>query len=264
MVRGQTTTTTSFAMLGMLAVQPWSSYELTTQIRRSLARFWPRAASKLYEEPRKLVALGLATAQPRLHGRRRRTVYTITPAGRQVLARWLAEPAAPPVLESEQLLKVFLADHGTRADLLATLAAARSWAREMAALDGQIAAGYLSGEAPFPHRAALNTIVGRYLSDLSEVTERWADWATSVMQSWPQDMALAEPDRDTLRLVAGRAGPTDRADLPGPADPVGSAGLAGPIGSAGPAGPIGSAGPAGPIDSAGPADLSDPAGRADR
>ncbi|MEU6700829.1 helix-turn-helix transcriptional regulator [Pseudonocardia sp. NPDC046786] len=205
MVRGRSTTTTSFAMLGMLAVQPWSSYELTTQIRRSLSRFWPRAASKLYEEPRKLVELGLATAETRLHGRRRRTVYTITPEGRRVLARWLAEPAAPPVLESEQLLKVFLADHGSRADLLATIASTRAWAREMAGFDGGIAEGYLGDEPPFPQRAALNTLVGRYLSDISEATERWADWATSVVESWPEDMAVAGPDREALRVVAERA-----------------------------------------------------------
>ncbi|BBG02436.1 hypothetical protein Pdca_36450 [Pseudonocardia autotrophica] len=192
-------------MLGMLAVQPWSSYELTTQIRRSLARFWPRAASKLYEEPRKLVALGLATAQPRLHGRRRRTVYTITPEGRRVLARWLAEPAVPPVLESEQLLKVFLADHGERTDLLATIASTRAWAREMAALDGEIAEGYLRHEAPFPQRAALNTLVGRYLSDISEATEQWADWATAVVESWPEDTTAAGPDEDALRVVSARA-----------------------------------------------------------
>jgi len=37
-------------------------YELTQQMGRSLGRIWPRAASKLYEEPKKLVAAGLARA----------------------------------------------------------------------------------------------------------------------------------------------------------------------------------------------------------
>src|SRR4051794_33638678 len=44
-------TTTSHAILGLLAIQPWSTYELTRQMDRSLGRFWPRAHSKLYEEP---------------------------------------------------------------------------------------------------------------------------------------------------------------------------------------------------------------------
>ena len=53
-------TTTSYAILGLLAVRPWSTYELTRQMDRSLGRFWPRAESKLYEEPKKLAAQGLA------------------------------------------------------------------------------------------------------------------------------------------------------------------------------------------------------------
>lgn len=215
--RGRTLTTTSFATLGLLAVRSWSTYELTRQIRRSLARFWPRAASKLYEEPRKLVTLGLATAETQTQGRRRRTVYTITPQGRAELARWLAEPATPPSMESEQLLKVFLADHGTRDDLLRTIAATREWARGQAAVDGAIARSYLGGDAPFPDRAALNTLVGRYLSDLSEATERWADWATAVVESWPEDISAAAPDRAALQTVADRdPAPAD----PTPADPA--------------------------------------------
>jgi len=59
---GRPLSTTTYAILGLLAVQPWSTYELTRQMDRSLGRMWPRAQSKLYEEPKKLVALGLATA----------------------------------------------------------------------------------------------------------------------------------------------------------------------------------------------------------
>ena len=49
-------TGTTYAVLGLLAVQPWSTYELTQQMERTLGRVWPRAQSKLYEEPKKLVA----------------------------------------------------------------------------------------------------------------------------------------------------------------------------------------------------------------
>lgn len=204
MPRGQTPTTTSYATLGLLAVQPWSTYELTNQIRRSLARFWPRATSKLYEEPRKLVDLGFATGETQHQGRRRRTVYTITAEGRRALAAWLAERASPPALESEQLLKVFLADHGTRQDLLRTIAATRDWARETAAVDAAIARSYLDGDAPFPDRAGLNTLVGRYLSDVSAAVERWAEWAGAVVETWPDDLADLPVDTAALREIAGR------------------------------------------------------------
>ena len=56
-------TPTSYAILGLLAIKPWTTYELATQVERTVKRFWPRTRSKLYEEPKKLVAAGLAVAQ---------------------------------------------------------------------------------------------------------------------------------------------------------------------------------------------------------
>jgi len=126
-------TTTSYAVLGLLAIKPWSSYELTQQMDRSLGRVWPRAVSKLYEEPKKLATHGLASSAVQQSGQRTRTVYTITAKGRQALADWLGQPGDGPVLEYEQLLKVFFAENGTKTDLLATLASAQAWAQARSA-----------------------------------------------------------------------------------------------------------------------------------
>src|SRR4029077_18661350 len=54
---------TSFAILGLLSIQPFTTYELAQQMDRTVSWFWPRAASMIYEEPKKLVAEGLATSQ---------------------------------------------------------------------------------------------------------------------------------------------------------------------------------------------------------
>jgi PadR family transcriptional regulator, regulatory protein AphA len=89
MSREPTLTTTSYAILGLLAVKSWTTHELVQQVDRSLRRIWPRAQSRLYEEPKKLVAHGLARAEDDPVGRRRRTRYTITRRGRTVLAAWL-------------------------------------------------------------------------------------------------------------------------------------------------------------------------------
>jgi PadR family transcriptional regulator AphA len=204
---------TSYAILGLLAIRPWSTYELTQQMHRSLRRFWPRAQSKLYEEPKRLAELGLATATLELVGRRRRTRYAATPEGRRELARWLGESAAPPVLESEQLLKVFFAEHGTKVDLLTTLEGARSWAEASLNQDAQIAASYVTGSGPFPARTAQLALVGRYLSDFADMTRRWAQWATEEVAAWPEDIAAAPPSVDTLRVLAGR-GPDAELEQP--------------------------------------------------
>jgi DNA-binding PadR family transcriptional regulator len=208
-------TPTSYALLGLLAIKPWTTYELAQQMDRTLSRFWPRARSKLYEEPRKLVARGLATATEDAVGRRRRTIYAITAKGRRALAAWVAEPGEGPVLEYEQLLKVFFADHGTRDDLLRQLAAARAWAHERTLVNVEVGQSYLEGRGPFPERAALNMVVGRFLDDLLETVDRWADWAEGVVSTWPEDPAEAQTDLEELEATVRQAG-ARASRFPGP------------------------------------------------
>jgi PadR family transcriptional regulator AphA len=198
-------TTTSYSILGLLAVQPWSTYELTRQMNRSLGRFWPRAESKLYEEPKKLVAQGLAVATAEGVGRRPRTVYTITDAGRAALAEWLHAPGAGPVLEFEQLLKVWFSDHGTKADALASLAAARAWAAEQNEENKRAARAYEAGQGPFQHRAAQNMLAGAFLTDFCLLVARWAEWASGHVERWPDDPGQAVADPASMAAIAERA-----------------------------------------------------------
>ena len=97
-------TATSFALLGLLGVKPWTAYELVAQTRRSLHYVWPRSEAHLYAELKRLVERGHATAEV-VEGRgRQRTRYTITPLGRAALEAWLATEPAPPMLEIEGVL----------------------------------------------------------------------------------------------------------------------------------------------------------------
>ena len=198
-------TTTSYAVLGLLAIKPWSSYELTQQMDRSLGRVWPRAVSKLYEEPKKLVAHGLARSSIERTGRRARTVYAITAAGRRALRGWLAEPGQGPVLEFEQLLKVFFADQGTPADVLATLAAAQDWARARSQESLAIGEQYAEGGGPFPERAAVLQLTSRFLTDFYLLVSDWATWAAGIVASWPDDPRQAIPDPSVLAETIRRA-----------------------------------------------------------
>ncbi|MGI5399230.1 PadR family transcriptional regulator [Streptomyces sp. CA-135486] len=198
-------TPTSYAILGLLAVRPWSTYELARQMDRSLGRIWPRAQSKLYEEPKKLVHHSLAEATKEGVGRRPRTVYTITAEGRRALARWLREPGTGPVLECEQLLKVFFADSGTSADTLATLRAARAWAEERNQENLAAARAYLAGQAPFQERAAQTVLVGRFLTDYYRLVATWAEWATVIIQQWPDSPGDAAADPSEMAETVRRA-----------------------------------------------------------
>ena len=121
-------TTTSFAVLGLLALREWTTYELAQQMERSFGHVWPRAERRIYDEPKRLVAAGLATSEARPQGKRRSTVYAITAAGRAELTAWLATPPAPASLEFEGLLRVLLADQGDLTSLRAALHAVRAHA----------------------------------------------------------------------------------------------------------------------------------------
>ena len=196
--------TTSFAMLGMLAIRPWSTYELAKHVDHSLRPLWPRARSNLFNEPKKLVVHGLAAATEETVGRRPRTVYTITPAGRRALRHWLGTPGEGPVLEFEQLLKVFFADQGSKADALNAVATIKQWARDRNAENITVARSYVAGTGPFPERAAVLSVVGRFLTDFADMVNEWADRATTTIDTWPEDPSRAEPDWTFMKQLAKR------------------------------------------------------------
>ncbi len=99
--------TTGYALLGLLNQHPWSAYELTQFMRIShLRAVWPRAESRLYEGPKKLVQLGYATASTEQQGKRPRTIYTITEEGRQALRDWLKIEGKDVIFEHEALLQL--------------------------------------------------------------------------------------------------------------------------------------------------------------
>ncbi len=195
-------TSTSYAVLAMLALQPWTTYQLARQMERSLGFIWPRAISRLYEEPKKLVASGLAVSRPASTGRRRSTVYTITPAGRQALAAWLAEPGAGPVLECEALVKVAYADQGTRDGLLANLAALIDDATATLHFGEMIAASSLEGGGPFPDRLPFSGLMWRFLWEYHVTMLRWARWARDQVQAWPEDLSQLDAAAEFGRIVS--------------------------------------------------------------
>jgi DNA-binding PadR family transcriptional regulator len=194
MSRAPSLTTKSYAILGLLAIKPWTTHELVQQVDRSLRRLWPRAQSKLYEEPKKLVAHGYARATDDSVGRRRRTRYTITATGRRALAAWLQQPGEGPALEFEQLVKIHFADGGTKADIVANLEAARAWVLAQNEENLATARAYLAGEGPFPERAVLNQLGGRFITDFYLTVARWVEWANDVVQDWPDDVREASFD----------------------------------------------------------------------
>jgi PadR family transcriptional regulator AphA len=194
--------TTSYAVLGMLAVRPWSAYELTKQMRRSLAYCWPKAESVLYDEPKRLVRLGLVKAdeEPAGNGGRTRAVYAITDNGRRVLRDWLATEPAPPRFELEPLLRLLYADQGGKDDARRAVAAARNWAR------GEVERGlaqlteYQDDGGPFPDRLHIVVLFADLCARLIQAVEAWAAEAAVEIESWPRTDSLGMTPSTARRL----------------------------------------------------------------
>ena len=176
--------TTSFALLGLLRLRPWTTYELAKQVQRGLGWFWPRAERSLYDEPKKLVAAGLATASEERTGKRPRTVYAITTEGRKALRRWLGEPPAAPALEFEAMVKVFFADGGTLEQLRATLDHVEIAADDRRRQLRQMIDDSIEKPYEFAARAHVNALGLRFQLDHEQHIAEWARWARGVVEAW--------------------------------------------------------------------------------
>lgn len=201
-------TTNSYAILGLLAIQPWATYDLAKLMRRSLHYFWPRAESNLYAEPKRLVEAGLAEASEEWNGERKRTVYSITDAGRAALRAWLASPTAESRLESEPHLRLLYSNNGTKDDLLATIEHIRRDAEARVEHFTRLGSEYARGEGLFPERIHVNALIASLAVAQGRATAEWAGWARTQVERWE---TTETPDVDWA--VRAFAGLTDDASL---------------------------------------------------
>jgi PadR family transcriptional regulator, regulatory protein AphA len=177
-------TRTSYAILGLLSKRPWATYEMAKQIRRSISRFWPRAESNLYAEPKRLVADGYATERDEGKGRRPRTVYSITEKGQDALRTWVQAPGGETRLESEALLKVLFADQGSKADLLATIRSMGHAAETQRAEVRAILRDYADGGGAFRERQAVVELGLDLVNAHLEAIADWAHRAEASVEAW--------------------------------------------------------------------------------
>jgi DNA-binding PadR family transcriptional regulator len=206
-------TTTSYAILGLLSVRQWSTYELAKQVRRSLHWFWPRTERKIYDEPKRLVADGLATATRQYTGQRPRTVYGITNHGRDELSRWLDRPPATRSVEFEGMLKLFFADAGSLDQLTATLTAIERDAADRLAELAEVNKQNLAGTNKFPQRLHLSVLALRLHVEQEIVVYNWARWARDQAATWKSTR-----DPGVWDMVAAEHELAERADATLPPD----------------------------------------------
>ncbi len=178
-------------MLGLLAVAPFTAHELTVQAARSLHWVWPRSERSLYAEPKRLIALGWATAVDRTNGSRTVPEYAITAAGRDALRAWLNTAPAEPATEIEVLLRVVFADGGEVDDLRRALLESR--ARVHDTLEHLLVPQcreYLANGGPFPDRLHLVGLFSDFYLRFNELLDDWTDHALTEIDNWPNSTSV--------------------------------------------------------------------------
>ena len=203
-------TPTSYALLGLLRLQPWSAYQLTTYMQSTaLNVIWPRANAGIYNEPKKLVAHGLATARMEPNAGRRRTIYEITGKGHQALSEWLSRPSGEWSFASEAALHVFFADAAGIDEMQASLRTLIERVRARYEVDQPMIARWL-GEGPrFPERLHITAMMADLIGSLTAAVDDWASRWLLLSERWPdttlndvneaQAREILESLRETLR-----------------------------------------------------------------
>ncbi len=111
-----------YAILGQLARQPLTGYELARRMGTPVGYFWSARHSQIYPALQALDADGLVSHRAVAgRGPRENKHYRVTAAGRHALRRWISSPLPPPATKSELMLRVralWLVSHDEAVSLL--------------------------------------------------------------------------------------------------------------------------------------------------
>ena len=174
---------TRYAVLGLLTIEPMSGYDIKKMVDTILRHFWNESYGRLYPTLKELEAEGLATSSVEPgDGKPDRIVYSITDAGRDVLAEWLTEPAEPPRPRLEILLKLFFAYNVPVEESIEQIRRQReAWIQAAPMFDGFERMVAESETDPNKRRSYRLTIMhGRIVN---EARIRWCDEALDVLAS---------------------------------------------------------------------------------
>jgi PadR family transcriptional regulator AphA len=164
-----------YALLGLLAEEPASGYDLTKRFERALQRYaWHAQHSQIYPELNRLATDGLVEVVA--EGARGRRTYAITEAGRADLRKWMLDPPEVFVVRNEFVLRLFLLSTLDADDARTLLRpVAEESARELATLREAIATA--DATAPRGEGPALGRLVAEYGLRSFQTMHDWALWA---------------------------------------------------------------------------------------
>lgn len=99
---------TKYVILGLLAEDALTGYEIKKIVDTRFGFFWNESYGQLYPELKRLAQQGFIVAfDPIETSQRGKTSYSITQKGRRALETWLSEPVEKESVRLEILLKMY-------------------------------------------------------------------------------------------------------------------------------------------------------------
>jgi PadR family transcriptional regulator, regulatory protein AphA len=163
----------SYGVLAAIGESGASTTELVEMLSRG-HMYHPWAASQVYAEPKRLLALGWVTSEKQPARTRNRTVYRLSDEGREALREHLRQPAGWPRIQHDAAQRLFAGDMITDAEILASLRQLRADIDEMRA----VVERNVSRVPQLPERRQR---YARLLQDLGRrLVEAHAEWLDTV------------------------------------------------------------------------------------
>ncbi|MEU9242885.1 PadR family transcriptional regulator [Streptomyces shenzhenensis] len=187
------------AVMAALLEGEASGYDLAKGFDATVANFWAATPQQLYRELERMEADGLVTARVVEQERRpNKRLFSLTPAGRDAVRAYTAEPPArPSVVRDELLVKVQCADAGDLDAVRAAVAERMEWATAKLARYERIRQRLLAGRSEEAYFAEAER-VGPYLTLLRGMSfEREnLQWGDLVLRRLAQRAAVHSQQSD--------------------------------------------------------------------
>ena len=174
-------------MLGLLAREALSGYDLASRMRERVGFFWQARHSQIYPELARLEEKGLVSHRVvEQEGRPDKKVYEITPAGLAALKEWVTAPFEPRAVRDELVLKAYSLWLADRAKALLLFREQRRL-HEQRLLDYEARAAWMEEQwgddlarADSPHFASYAALQRGILNERGYV--EWCDWVAAQLE----------------------------------------------------------------------------------
>jgi len=180
---------TDYVILGLLAEQPLSGYQIKRIVDIRFGFFWSESFGQIFPALRTLAAEGYALAcAGESAGGRGAKMFQITPAGKAALVKWLSQPVEKESYRLEILLKTYFSGFAAPSVMLSHLSAfEESHARQLALLNQFEAELTRLIDADENHRDIL-----RVIESGQRINRAYLDWCRETRAYFEEKQAAQQ------------------------------------------------------------------------